>query len=386
MIRTLRADGVLFLAAAAAYSMSTLFSAMKPVVLTGFVKEQGIADGWAGLLAAMPFVGIACAALLGARVPVHLSFRKLAVVLSLLLVACEGLTSLVVESLAAVLSLQFGAGLAVGLLMGASSSHIARSRTPDKLFGVVDMVAVLMMSIMVMAVGSAMSQGGLSGVFLLAAAISGGLGLLTLGFRGGDTADTARSAGPVAPLAVTARALAVVLMGVLFVTSSGLGFAYMFTIAGELGMDYAIAGERIGLLLFVSAFACAAGGWCSARFGPYRPLAMAYVLCAAGWLVATQTSSPTLFLAALVPGIFALQFCFPVLLSLSGALDRQGRWAAIATPVQTSGFAWAAILAGLLVSSLGTRAIGYACATGMALCLLLLWLSRPHASELAPAS
>jgi nitrate/nitrite transporter NarK len=72
-------------------------------------------------------------------------------------------------------------------------------------------------------------------------------------------------------------------MGVLFVTSSGMGFAFMFTIALDLGMEYSSAGSFIGGLVLVSALACQAGGWCGARFGPRRPLAFAFVTCAVGW-------------------------------------------------------------------------------------------------------
>ena len=129
-----------------------------------------------------------------------------------------------------------------------------------------------------------------------------------------------------------------ILMGMLFVSSSGLGFAFMFTIALNLGMEYASAGSFIGILLLVSALACQAGGWCSGRFGPLRPLAGAFVTCAAGWYVAINATSQMMFMIALVPAIFSLQFNFPILLALSGSLDKDGQWAAIATPLLTSGF------------------------------------------------
>ena len=63
------------------------------------------------------------------------------------------------------------------------------------------------------------------------------------------------------PLKIGVRPVAVVLMGMLFVTSSGLGFAYMYTVALDLGMQYASAGSFIGILVLVSAFACQLGGW-----------------------------------------------------------------------------------------------------------------------------
>ena len=51
----------LLLAGASAFSMSTLFSAMKPVLLTRYVEQAGFSESLAGLVVAMPFVGIAVA-------------------------------------------------------------------------------------------------------------------------------------------------------------------------------------------------------------------------------------------------------------------------------------------------------------------------------------
>lgn len=370
----------LVLAGAAAYSMSTLFSAMKPLVLTAYTTEQGFSDALSAFIAAMPFVGIACAALVAAPIATRLSMRALTVLFGGTLIATELLTSLTVASAGIVLALQFLAGLSVGALMGATSAVIARGDNSDEIFGVVDMVAVLLMSVMVSAMSIAVDREGLAGAFRLAAGISALFALIMLA----DNSPSARSLGlgsvnasANAPLHIGFRELSVVTMAVLFVTASGMGFAYMFTIAADLGLSYEAAGQQIGVLLFVSAFACLAGGWCSARFGPYRPLGFAYATCAIGWWVATHTSSPIIYIAALVPAIFALQFCFPVLLALSGSLDENGRWAAIATPVQTSGFAWAAIAAGLVVQAWDIQALGVATAVGMTACLVLLWLALP---------
>jgi len=73
-----------------------------------------------------------------------------------------------------------------------------------------------------------------------------------------------------------------------------------------------------------------------------------------------------------VPAVFSLQFTLPILLSFCGSLDTEGRWAAIGSPLLTSGFAWASILAGLLVSAFGIGVIPLATGAGMLACLCLL--------------
>ncbi|MEM1260949.1 MAG: MFS transporter [Pseudomonadota bacterium] len=366
-IAAVRRHRWLVLSAAAAYSMSTLFSAMKPILLTRFVEQHGWSNALAGLAVAMPFAGIAIAALCIAPLT-RLSLRRLAVVFGAVLVTAELGSALGHASAAVVLALQFSGGFAVGILMGASSRIIATTDLAGPLFGAVDMIAVLLMSAMVAIVGTAVGYGGLTGGYLVAAVIGALLAVAMLPYKNPALITTASTA----TLVVSVRALAVVAMGVIFVTCSGLGFTYMFTVAQELGIGYADAGRSIGLLLFVSAFVCLLGGWASARYGPYRPLAIAFIACAGGWYGVVHAPSPVVFYASLVPAVFALQFNFPVLLDLAGSLDRTGRWGAIAAPLQTSGFAWAAILAGLIVGRFGLDALPKATAIGMLVCLCLL--------------
>ncbi|MEM6818733.1 MAG: MFS transporter [Pseudomonadota bacterium] len=373
-------EAKLLLAGAAAYSMSTLFSAMKPVLLTRFVDENGWSDALAGLAVAMPFVGIALAAFVAPAASRRYALRTLALALGSVLVLSEILSALNPGSVLMVLLLQLAGGIAVGVLMGAGSRIVATRATPGALFGAIDMVAVLLMSSMIAAVGAAVGYAGLAGGYGVAAVIAFGLTLLMLPFDG-KPAVRSKSSAPT-PLVVTPRALAVVSMGVVFVSCSGLGFTYMFSVAQSLGISYASAGAGIGVLLLVSALACLVGGWVSSRFGSTKPLAVAFLTCALGWYWVIHAPNASVFYIALVPAVFSLQFNFPVLLDLAGSLDEEGQWGAIAAPLQTSGFAWAAILAGTLVGAFGLTAIPVATGAGMCVCLALLWIAT---SDQAPS-
>lgn len=366
----------LLIAGASAYSMSTLFSAMKPVLLTRFVEQAGFAESLAGLVVAMPFVGIAIASFVSRPLINRFSMKQLSALFGGLLIGGEIVSAFFYENSTILLFAQFAAGLSVGVLMGATSRVIATTETPDPIFGFVDMMAVFLMSFMIAGVGAAVGVFGLEGGYLFAALIALIFTLFMFAYREpqgvvvNDNVTTPR-------LIITIRPIAVIVMGVLFVTCSGLGFAFMFTIALELGMDYASAGSFIGVLLLVSAAACQIGGWCSGRYGPYRPLAWAFVTCALGWYFAINATSQIMFMAALVPAIFALQFNFPILLALSGSLDENGQWAAIASPLLTSGFAWAAIAAGTIVTHWDVSALATATIIGLSVCFALLLPSRP---------
>jgi len=365
----------LLAAGAAAFSMSTLFSAMKPVLLTRFVEEAGIEESLAGLIVAMPFVGIAIASLLAHYIVNHLSMRQLSLLFGGILVAGELLSAVFFESSNIVLASQLAAGISVGILMGATSRVIATTDTPDEIFGFVDMTAVFLMSFMIAGVGAAVGFFGLKGGYVFAAAVALAFSVIMLVYREPQQKIIEhKKRAP--PLEISVRPIAVILMGMLFVTGSGLGFSFMFTIALSLGMDYASAGSFIGILLLISALACQFGGWASARFGPVRPLAGAFITCAIGWYLAVNATSPTVFMIALVPAIFSLQFNFPILLALSGSLDTDGQWAAIATPLLTSGFAWAAISAGAIVTRWDIATLATATILTMCVCLLLLIPAR----------
>jgi hypothetical protein len=355
--------------------MSTLFSAMKPVLLTRFMEETGAGETLAGLLVAMPFAGIAASSLVLKPLLPLFSLRQLVILFGGLLVMVEMFSGFYFELQLPLLVAQFAGGIAVGVLMGATSRIIATSQTPDEIFGFVDMSAVFLMSFMIAGAGTAVGLYGLQGGYLFAGLTALGFTLLMLPYQGPASAAPASRFDPM-PLKPGLRPISVIFMGVLFVTCSGMGFAFMFTIALDLGMEYSSAGSFIGGLVLVSALACQIGGWCGARFGPLRPLAFAFVTCAAGWWLAINAQSQMVFMMALVPAIFSLQFNFPILLALSGSLDDDGQWAAIATPLITSGFAWAAIMAGIIVSRWDLAALGTATAMGMLVCLLLLIPSR----------
>lgn len=373
----------LLIAGAAAWSLSTLFSAMKPVLITRYGEELGTPAAWAALIAAVPFFGIALASPLFGALRIRAPVRSLGIGVGGLLVLLELASAAAFERVALVIALQALAGLCCGLLMGATSRVIAVSPGAETAFGIVDMVAVALMSAMIAGAGFAVQQSGLAGAYLFAAATAALLAGLIAQYPE-TPALRHHHDSSLPPLAMEARALVVVLMGVAFVSFSGLGFAFMFTLALEHGLGYDSAGTRIGVLLLLSASGCLAGGMACARFGPARPLALAFITCGAGWWVAIHAGSSAAFFAGLVPAIFALQFCFPVLIALAGQLDAHGRWAAIATPAITSGFAWAAILAGLVAGRWSVPALATACAAGMTACLVMLWYVAPARRPAVP--
>ncbi|MFK7829488.1 MAG: MFS transporter [Congregibacter sp.] len=362
----------LLIAGVGAFALSTLFSAMKPVLLTRLLEETVWSESTAGMVVAVPFVGIAISSLLFYLRPPNVALRKLAYVFGGLLVLLELLSAALFEQSVLLLGLQLTAGFCVGALMAATSRLLALSDTPDESFGFVDMMAVALMSAMVSGASISVAFLGVKGGYLFAAALSSLYAMFVISYREPPLSLSHHNAEQQA-LTLGVRPLAVVLMGVVFVTASGLGFVFLFSLAARLGMDYQTAGLRLGALLLASAAACQLGGWCSGRYGPRYPLLGAFIACALGWWIAVHTHNEWVFLVALVPALFSLQFNFPILLALAGSLDTHGRWAGIAAPLITSGFAWAAICAGLLVEHYGFEMLGWATALGMLLCICLLW-------------
>ncbi|MFT2090193.1 MFS transporter [Paraglaciecola sp. 2405UD69-4] len=379
----------LIIAASAAFSMSTLFSSVKPVLLTQFMNEVGFKAGLAGWLVAAPFIGISLATFVVAKLLERYSYRRIISYAGLLLVVCQIVNSMFFSNAVSTLLLQLLSGISVGVLMGVTSSFIARSNSAGTLFGLVDMIGVLLMSFMVAGASMATEKSGLAGGFIFSVILSVVFWLAMFVYKH-KAVDRVESQSAPEPnniaFNIGLRPVLIIIMGVLFVTFSGQGFAFMFTIATNLGMTFEESGNRIGIILFVSAFACLIGGMCSAKFGPEKPLFLAFIVCGAGWTLAVNSTSQSLFLLGLFPAICALQFCFPVLLALAGTLDSQGRWAAVATPLLTSGFAWAAVLSGQVVETAGLSALATSTQVGMAMCILLLVLSvlmPKHKSKVA---
>ncbi len=384
-----RLDMRLLMAGSAALSISTLFSSMKPVLISGLVEQAGYSAPLAGLAAAMPFIGGVAASLLLLRLGPGADNRRLRQ-LSAALPVLELGNALWFAHGTALLLGQFAVGLCGGMILGLVSRLIARSARSGETFGMADAVGVLLMSVMLAGVGSAVDLAGVRGGFLVAAFFCALFALLLhAGLQDTGGAEGGRDEGTLPQSADRSawQSLAIIAMGVGFVTFSGLGFAFMITVARQLGLGYQAASSGIGLVLFLSASGCFIGGWTAARFGPRRPLLGAFALCAAGWHIALHAHDPATFFIGLGPAILALQFCFPILLSLAGAADHDGRMAAIGAPVIVSGFAWAAVLAGLIVRHGGIDALSIATDGGMVLCAALLWLgTQQRAPRLAQRS
>jgi len=366
----------LVIAGSAAFAMSTLFSSVKPVILSRFVEEMDFTQSLAGLLVALPFVGIAVSSLLVSPLLHRVKTLPACVVFGALLIAAQYLNSRYFASAVVVAIAQFISGVCVGLLMGYSSQIIATTRAADQIFGFVDMVAVLLMSLMIAGVSMAISTSGLQGGFLFSAVVAALFVIIMAIAAHHSPQEHIAEKKARLPLEITLRPLLLIAMGVLFITASGLGFAFMFTMAHNLGLSYDQSGKYIGAILFFSSFACLAGGYCAARFGAVPSLLAAFVTCALGWFVAINSQSPWVYLTALVPAICSLQFNFPILLGLYGSLDESGQWAAIGTPLLTSGFAWAAISAGLIVEHLGLAYLAWLNVATMLLCAVLLALAE----------
>lgn len=379
MMTAIRQSLLLVIAASASFSMSTLFSSVKPVLLTQFMRETGVATSLAGWLVAAPFIGIALATFVVAWLLSRFTYRTLITSAGAMLVGAQFLLSVLFPYPVLTLLLQLMSGVMVGLLMGVTSFYIAQTRTPGVLFGLVDMIGVLLMSGMVAGVSVATEYMGVAGGFLFSASLCAGYWLLMYFYQVKPLEKSSYSA-PVKPLEISLRPVLIILMGVLFVTFSGQGFAFMFTMADQLGMGFEEAGSKIGFILFVSAFGCIVGGVCSAKFGAEKPLLVAFIICGVSWTIAINATSATVFLWALFPAITMLQFSFPMLLVLAGTLDSQGRWAAVATPLLTSGFAWAAVLAGMIVENWNIQALALSTQLGMLICIVMLlasmWLRR----------
>ncbi|WP_339722761.1 MFS transporter [uncultured Paraglaciecola sp.] len=378
----------LIIAGSAAFSMSTLFSSVKPVLLTQFMKEVGAQASLAGWIVATPFIGIALATLFVAKLLERYSYRLIITYAGAALVTCQALNSLFFVNSFSTLLLQLVSGISVGVLMGATSSFIARSNATGALFGLVDMIGVLLMSLMVAGASMTTEKYGVAGGFVFSALLCILFWLAMYVYKQETVTNIShQSAGETEPkeFKLSLRPVIIIIMGVLFVTFSGQGFAFMFTVASNLGMTFEQSGNSIGLILFLSAFACLIGGMCSARFGPEKPLLVAFIVCALGWTTAINSQSQSLFLMGLFPAICALQFSFPVLLSLAGTLDNHGRWAAIATPLFTSGFAWAAIMSGQVVEIWGLSTLATTTQIGMLICIVLLgvsiWISTKQSAK-----
>lgn len=362
-MRTLAPNGVAArLVLAMLPTAGILYANVGPVIVSGLARRAGFTAETAGYVLSADMYGSALGGFLIIFLVERVRWRPAAAVLLLLVIAAD-LLSAWSDGASLLMAVRFLHGMAGGALIGVAASVIARTEGPERTFGFLLAMQLLLGGIGVMLLTPLLDTVGVTLVWLSLAVF----GLCTLALlplldsypaRTASNIPDAGATGPGrAPMFIIVSALAA-----LFVYQAGemAAFAYMI----ELGLHYALTAEFVSLAIAISLWlggpAALLVAWWSTRSGRLLPACGGLVLST---LVVSLlfVATPTAFMLANAGFGIVFSLTLPYLLGLASELDNTGRLAAVGGFVNSLGLATGpAIGAALLDDGQYVRLLAFA--------------------------
>ncbi len=316
-------------------------------LVDGLINGAGLTAKQAGLVASANVYGAALGALAAVFVVGWLPWRRTAVAVLLGLISVD-LVSTVILQPEMLMVIRFLHGVMGGLLVGVAFAVIARTRSPDRTFG---MLLVVQFGL-----------GGLGLMFLPRLTPVFGPGVLFLSLAA-FSLTTLAMIPFLSSYAIAPPPPAGVVKGPVRKGPMALGFAAVFLFqAANMGLAAYIIGlgKAAGLKIDFITNTLGAANWIGAlgsvlvmvmglRFGRLWPVAVAMVLTLIGTWAFHLSHLPWVYLAANIGTSIIWAFVIPYLLGMCAAFDRAGQMAALAGFFSKMGLASGPLLAALVI-------------------------------------
>ncbi|MBS0581120.1 MAG: MFS transporter [Proteobacteria bacterium] len=351
--RTLRAapDGLVaaamlsFLATAGFFYVNIM-----PAIVSGLVDGLRFGAREAGWVGAANVYGAVAGALLAVFLSPRVPWRRVAVVALCALIGID-LVSITIAHPWPLIVTRFIHGTVGGTLVGTSFAVIARTRVPERTFGMLLIVqyglgglALLLLPRLIPVFGSRL-------LFLVLAAFSVAT-LTMLPFLAEYPPRPARAA-PGEPTQAPARTGVLLVLSLLAVLLFQCGNMAISAYVIELGRASGLGLERISGVLGVAGWLGALGAVLvmvlKLRAGRLRPILAGLLLCIAGTLAFRYSGTAWAYAAANIATAIAWAFGIPYLLGMCASFDRSGRAATLASVFSKLGLASGPLLASAFV-------------------------------------
>lgn len=363
----LLAAAMLAFLATAGFFYVNIMAALVP----GLVDGLGFSEGDAGRVGAMNIYGAALGALGAVAAVGRIRWRAFAACALLVLVALDA-GSIFVARPGAMMALRFVHGMVGGALVGVAYSVFARTRSPDRVFGMLLAVqfglgglGVMVLPRLVPVYGHGVLFGTLI-AFSLAA-------LLMLPFL--DRYPAGRVARPATSGGVR-MGLLVATVAALFLFQAGnmALLVYMIPLARSFGIGTEYASTALGVATWIGIAGCLAVVVFGTRFGRAWPLAIATSLTAAACFTFHWSGIAGVFLLANCVSGITWSFVAAYLLGMCAEFDGTGRSAAFGGFVSKMGLASGPFFAAWLMDRAGYPELITAAAAAVALALPFMFV------------
>jgi len=321
-----------------------------PALVSALVDGLAYTQQQAGLVASANIYGAAVGALAAIFIVSRIRWRPVSVALLLVLIAFD-LASTAVRDVQWMMGLRFADGIVGGLLIGIAFAVIARTKTPDRVFGMLLVVQFGLGGLGVMVLPRLVPPFGTRVVFL-ALVLFSAVTLSMLPFLGEYPPGETGGHDPSPRGRIAWGPLLAALLGVFLFQAGNMALAaYMI----ELGRGYGLGTDFVSTTLGIAAWIGIVGSLMvvafGTRFGRFRPLIVAFVLTVFGNAAFHFSGSPIVFAVANAGTAITWAFIIPYLLGMCAGFDSSGRTAAMGGFASHMGLATGPFIGATLLGS-----------------------------------
>jgi hypothetical protein len=295
-------------------------------LVAGLVDGLGFSESDAGRVGSLNIYGAALGALVAIAIIGRVRWRMYAVAALVALLSIDAL-SIFVTTPRPLMALRFLHGCVGGSLVGVAFGVFARTRSPDRVFGMLLVIqyglgglGIMLLPRLVPVYGHGVLFGALIAFSLVTLAM--------LPFL--DRYPSGRIVRPAATGGIRWGLLAATVISVFLFQAGNMGLAaYMLPLARSFGLDADYASTTLGLATWVGIAGSALVVVFGTRFGRSWPLAIGSVLTVAGCLAFHWSGSQLVYLLANCLTAVTWSFVISYLLGMCAEFDQTGRTAAL---------------------------------------------------------
>jgi len=340
-----------------------------PALVDGLKQALGFTNKQAGLVGSCNVYGAACGAFLIAFLVRHINWRSTAHLLLFGLISMDVL-SMLVHNPFALMSVRFSHGFIGGMLVGLSYSIFARTKSPDRTFGVLLLVQVVLGGFGMMSLPLLVRQLGLNVLFATLVAFSV-ITLLMLQFLPDYPVRQASSSAQDGTLPGSKLKLILALFSVFFFQAANMGlFAFIIGLGRHYGLEVGFISETVGIADWVAILGAVLVIVVSTRFGMLKPILGGMVLALVGTVAFRYSGVKWIWIAANFGTGIAWNFVISHLLGMCARFDTTGQAAVWSGFASKMGLASGPMLASFLLGA-GNYPILIAMALVMLICAML---------------
>lgn len=347
-----------------------------PITLGVIIDEMGASTETAGVIETLEIIGTALAALVLSPFINRISWRRLAIIGSLIGATAQ-LISIYPGDFVAFTFFRMMAGIGSGFVLAATTAVIATSSNPDSYFGKAFAIQNFMFAILLSLLPFATFMGKLSyfsslGFLLLI------LALLFIKFpkneidRKLETSFSEKANDSNTAINWFSTSLLACIFFLFYMMTSGV-YTYMERIGKEIGIAPENIGFYLGLCNLTGVLGAATTGWAASRFSRLYPMTVGMFITALSCMLVAYANSEIVFLMSSAIFGFLILFVSAYLMGMSSAIDPTGRISVAAYGILQISYSMGPAIYGKLVSLFGSyQSIGIPSFIGLSLASILL--------------